>query len=313
MRIETRFAWTMGFFCCLSVLVAGYISYRLEFRQAQEDINLKADMLLQTALAVRGYTVDEVAPALQGMQDGKFHAAQVPSFAAQGAMRRVAQKFPDYAYRESSLNPTNPNDRANDWEVGLWREFQADEKLTELSGETGTGKDQRFYLARPIRMDSPACLQCHSTAAAAPASMIAKYGPVNGFGWKMGDVVGLQLMKVPTAPARDTAFKSVLTTIGSLACMFVLSAAAFLLLLRRHVTMPLETLTRAAQAASLDDRSGDAVLETVGGPFGDLQKAIVRLRTSVDRALRLFERAPDPQRAAAPPAFPVEAKLRDPG
>lgn len=302
MRIETRFAWIIGFCFCLSVSVAGYISYTLEFRQAQEDIKLKADMLLETALAVRAYTVDEVAPALRGVQDGNFHAAQVPSFAAQSTMLRLAQKFPDYAYREISLNPTNQNDRANDWEVGLRRAFQADEKLSELAGETGSGKEQRFYLARPIRMSSPACLQCHSTAAAAPATMVARYGPVNGFGWKMGDVVGLQLMKVPTAPARNKAFSSVLATIGSLTCMSVLSAAIILLLLRRHVTKPLELLTRSTHAASLDERSDDAALALVGGPFGELQQAITRLRTSVDRALRLFERTPDRQRGSAPPA-----------
>jgi protein-histidine pros-kinase len=293
MRIETRFAWIIGFCFCLSVSVAGYISYTLEFRQAQDDIKLKADMLLETALAVRAYTADEVAPALRVTQDSSFHAAQVPSFAAQNIMLRLAKQFPGYVYRESALNPTNQNDRASDWEVGLWRSFQADGKLAELAGETGNGHDQRFYLARPIRMGSPACLQCHSTAAAAPATMVAKYGPTNGFGWKMGDVVGLQLMTVPTAPARSTALRSVLAMIGSLTSMFVLSAAVFLLLLRRHVTTPLESLTRAAHAASLNEHSDGAVLAPVGGQFGDLEQAITRLRTSVDRALRLFERASD--------------------
>ncbi|MDD2882515.1 MAG: DUF3365 domain-containing protein [Rhodoferax sp.] len=304
MRIETRFAWIIGFCFCFGVSVAGYISYKLESRQAHDEIKLKANMLLEAALAVRAYTGNDVAPVLQTLQDNDFHAAQVPSFAAQNTMARLAQKFPDYKYRESSLNPTNLNDRASDWEVGLLREFQADAKLLELDGEIGSGKNQRFYLARPIRMSSSACMQCHSTAAAAPVAMVAKYGPVNGFGWKMGDVVGLQLMEVPTAPAREKAFNSVLVTIGSLTCVFVLSAAVFLLLLRRHVTDPLEMLTRVAHAASLDERGGSASLAMVGGQFGDLQQAIVRLRTSVDRAMRLFERGPDPARALTPPAAP---------
>lgn len=301
MRIETRFAYILGFCFCFGVSIAGYISYQLESRQAHEEIKLKANMLLETALAVRAYTVDEVAPVLRTLSDNNFHPAQVPSFAAQSTMARLAQKFPDYKYRESSINPTNQNDRASDWEVGLRREFQANEKLTELAGETGSGKSQSFYLAKPIRMGSPACLQCHSTAAAAPAAMVAKYGPVNGFDWKMGDVVGLQLIEVPIAPAREKAFNSVLVTIGSLTCVFVLSAAVFLLLLRRHVTDPLEMLTRAAHAASLDERSGGTSQTAMGGQFGDLQQAIARLRTSVQQALRLFERGPDPKRAQDPP------------
>ncbi len=308
MRIETRFACIIGFCFCLGVSVAGYISYNLESSQAREEIKQKATMLLETALAVRAYTVDEVAPVLQTLDDNQFHPAQVPSFAAQSTMARLAKKFPDYKYRESSLNPTNQNDRASDWEVGLRREFQADEKLTELMGEIGSGKNERFYLARPIRMGSPACLQCHSTAAAAPAAMVAKYGPVNGFGWKMGDVIALQLIEVPIAPAREKAFNSVLVTIGSLTCVFVLSAAVFLLLLRRHVTDPLEMLTRAAHAASLDERSGGPSQAAMGGQFGDLQQAIARLRTSVNQAMRLFERGADPK----PPLTPPEATASKP-
>jgi len=307
MRIETRFAWILAFCFCLGVTIAGYISYRLEARQASDEIKLKADILLETALAMRAYTVDEVAPVMRTMQGSEqFHAPQVPSFAAQNAMRRLTQKFPEYKYRESALNPTNPQDRASDWEVGLLREFEADPKRQELIGEVGSGANQRFYVARPIRMNSPACMQCHSTPAAAPTAMLAKYGMANGFGWKMGEVVALQVVEVPTAPAREKAFNSVQVTIGSLSCVFVLSAAIFLLLLRRHVTHPLELLTRSAHANSLNSTASDTRLPiAVGGQFDELNQAIVRLRASVDRALHLFERVPP-----APPAPPSEAELR---
>ena len=42
-------------------------------------------------------------------------------------------------------------------------------------------------LARPLRVSSPACLACHSSAASAPPTMTAKYGTVNGFGWQLDD------------------------------------------------------------------------------------------------------------------------------
>lgn len=290
MRIETRFTWIIAFCFCFGVSIAGYISYKLEARHAYEEVKLKADMLLETALSVRAYTVDEVAPVLKTIKGDEFHASQVPSFAAQNTMHRLTQKFPDYTYRESSLNPTNLADRASDWEVGLLREFKQDGKRRELLGETGSGKDRHFYVARPIRMTSTACLQCHSTPDVAPPAMVAKYGPYNGFGWQMGDVIGLQLVEVPTAPTQAKAFNSVLVTIGSLTSVFVLTAVVFLLLLRRHVTHPLELLTRVAHAASVEQKAGDADFPSVGGQFGELHQAIVRLRSSVDRALMLFER-----------------------
>lgn len=303
MRIETRFAWIIAFCFFFGVSVAGYVSFKLETRQGSEEVRLKASMLLESGLAVRAYTSDAIAPILSALRDGDFHAAQVPSFAAQNVMRRLAEKFPDYRYRESSLNPTNLADRASDWEVGLLRAFSADDSRKELFGEIGSGKNQRFYLARPIRIASPACLQCHSTPAAAPAAMVAGYGSVNGFGWKMGEVVGLQIVEVPTEPTRVKTFNSVLVTVGSLTCVLVLSAVVFLLLLRRYVTRPLEILTRVAHQSSIEPRAGDGPFSGFGGQFGTLHQAIVRLRRSVDHALlKVFEReAPD-----SPPRDPRE-------
>lgn len=293
MRIETRFTWIIAFCFCLGVCIAGYVSYTLEVRQGAEEIRLKADMLLETGLAVRAYTADQIAPVLSAEQGDKFHSAQVPSFAAQDVMRRLAEKFPNYKYRESSLNPTNLGDRASDWEVGLLREFSADSNRKDLFGQAGSDKDRHFYLARPIRIHSAACLQCHSTPHAAPAAMIAKYGPVNGFGWKLGDVVGLQLVEVPTEPTRIKTVNSVLVTVGSLSCIFVLSGVVFLHLLKRYVTRPLESLTRVAHESSTEYPLGDKPFSDDGGQFGTLHQAIVRLRASVDHALtKVFERRP---------------------
>lgn len=293
MRLETRFTWIIAFCFCFGVSVSGYVSYKLESRQGFEDVKLKADMLLESGLAVRAYTAQNVAPILSSLPGTEFHAAQVPSYAAQNVMRRLAEKFPDYKYRESSLNPTNLSDRASDWEVGLLREFSADIKRKDSSGEIGQGADRHFYLARPIRIQSAACLQCHSTANAAPAAMLAKYGSANGFGWKMGDVVGLQLVEVPTGPTRTKTFNSVLVTVGSLACIFVLSAVVFLILLRRYVTHPLDMLTRAAHESSMHPQTDQPSLAALGGQFKTLHQAIVRLRTSVDHALvKVFEKRP---------------------
>lgn len=300
MRIETRFAWIIAFCFCFGVTVAGYISYRLEIRQAHEDIKQKADLLLETAMALRAFTSEELTPVLRSLSQTDFHAAQVPSFVAQTTLKRLNARFPEYRYRESALDPTNLNDRASDWEVGLLRQFRADPERQELVGEHGEGEQRRFYVARPIRIKSEACLQCHSTPAAAPAAMLAKYGSTHGFGWRLGEAVALQLVEVPTGPARQKAWSSVLVTVGSLACVFVLSAAVFLLLLRRHVTHPLEALTRAAHLESLHSESQGGQLPGVGGQFGELQAAIQRLKLSLDRALRLFEgqAPPAPRRAS---------------
>jgi hypothetical protein len=97
----------------------------------------------------------------------------------------------------------------------------------------------------------------------------------------------------------------------------VLAAAVMLLLLRRHVTSPLEALTRVALATSLDKpldkMQDDPPLPPGHGQFEELQRAIQRLKASMDHALRLIERrpaaSPGPAAGSAPapsPALPTD-------
>lgn len=289
MRIETRFAWIIAFCFILGLSIAGITSFRLESQQSKEEIKQKADLLLETALAVRSYTTEATAPMLHALAGNAFLVQQVPSFAALDTLGRLSAKYPEYRYRETSLNPTNVKDRANDWEVGLLRAFEADAKLAEQVGEVGEGDKRSYFVARPIRLTSTACLQCHSTPEVAPPGMVAKYGPINGFGWKMGEVVAMQVVEVPKAPSDRKAFNSVLVTVGSLTCVFLLSAVVFLVLLRRYVTRPLEMLTRVAHASSIAEPGSDAVPAVVEGQFVELRDAIVRLQMSMSHALHLFE------------------------
>lgn len=288
MRIEARFGLILAFCFALGVGIAGYISFTLEFRQAQEEMQEKASVLLTIALSVRRYTAQEVAPLIKQLDDqAHFHPQSVPSYGAQKTLAGLQQEFPDYSYHERSLNPTNTADRAADWEVGLFRAFQENPARTELSGETGTATVKRFYVSRPLRLTDPACLECHSTPEAAPAAMIAKYGAANGFNWQLGDVIGIQLVEVPKSPIVTRALNGVLTTVGSLVCVFVLTTAIFLLLLRRYVTGPLETITGVAQSVSLNlgpapQRRG----RELDGQFHDLERSITRLKTSLDAATR---------------------------
>ncbi|MGI4765166.1 MAG: c-type heme family protein [Janthinobacterium lividum] len=287
MRIEYRFGLILAACFVFGVAVAGCISYTLEYRQAQAEVNEKSRVLLEMGLAMRSYTSQQIAPLVTELGFKEFHPQMVPSYGAQTTLATLRQRFPDFYYREASLNPTAIEDRATDWEVGLLRAFQTDPELKELSGETGRAEAQRFYIARPLKMPSADCLQCHSTPDVAPASMVAHYGN-NGFGWKMGDVIGIQLVEVPVVGPNAQALKGLLVTLGSLSCVLVLTFSIFLLLLRRYVTHPLETIIRNTRQTSLGGDELPRGTATLNGQFCDLEQSIKRLRLSLDEALRLF-------------------------
>ena len=134
---------------------------------------------------MRDYTAEDLQPLLEQhpQHKTKFLAETIPAFGAINTFNRLKQKYPDYSYREVSLNPTNPDDRATDWEADIlsFMRDHPDRKLIIGDRETPTGP--ALYLASAMTAD-PQCMECHSRPAAAPAAMIASYGPDHGFGWK---------------------------------------------------------------------------------------------------------------------------------
>ena len=73
--------------------------------------------MMAPAVAIRDYTDNEIAPLLADQIKSRFLPHTVPFCAAQTNMRELAKQFPDYTYKEAALNPTNPADKATDWEA----------------------------------------------------------------------------------------------------------------------------------------------------------------------------------------------------
>lgn len=134
------------------------------------------------------------------LADTDFHPQSVPAFAATESFNYLREKFPDYFYKEATLNPSNPRDRATDWEtdvVNLFRNGRARDEFINTRETPTTGTS--LFLARPIKVTNVSCLECHSTPDKAPPAMIQLYGPDNGFGWKMNEIIGAQIVSVPMA------------------------------------------------------------------------------------------------------------------
>jgi len=205
MKLLAKFSIIFVVVFGLGLSAAGYFSYSLLQKHAREQVEDRAKIMMETALAMRRYTVDQVKPALGKMTDDKaagapevFHPETVPAFAATEMFNYLREKYPDYAYKEAALNPTNPRDRAEDWEADIINNFRNHPDLKIFDGDRMTPMGKSLYLARPLR-PGPACMECHSTPAAAPAAMVAHYGPANGFDWKQDDVVAAQIVSVPAA------------------------------------------------------------------------------------------------------------------
>lgn len=235
-----------------------YYSGHLE-RQALDEVRHNSDLMMETALAIRGYTTDQVKPHLDPLLAEKFLPQTVPAFAATETLRRLSDKYQGYVYKEAVLNPTNPRDRATDWEAKLIDSFRSDAAKQELTGVHGEGINRAVYIARPITIKNQACLACHSDPTVAPPSMLKVYGDKNGFGWKMGETVGMQIVKVPMLYPLERARQSFNTFIWSLVAIFGLAFIVLNAALSLLVIEPMARVNRKLEDLATKDFLTDLV------------------------------------------------------
>ena len=160
----------------LGLLASGYLSYTLLERNAREEVGQHAGLMMEAALAIRSYTIEQVRPQLDLQLMRVFLPQSVPAYAATETLNALRKKYTDYTYKEATINPTNPRNRAGDWENDVIRIFRDKPETGEVVGERDTPTGRALYIARPIQIKNPACLACHSTPEAAPPTMIKLYG-----------------------------------------------------------------------------------------------------------------------------------------
>src|SRR5262249_23135669 len=115
------------------------------------------------------------------------------------------------------------------------------------------GNQEMFYVARPLRVASQSCLQCHSTPSAAPPSMLAVYGSDHGFGWTLNEIVTAQVMYVPASDVFGAARRSLVIVMAIFVVVFALTIILINTLLRRLVVGPVSKMALLAQRVSADE------------------------------------------------------------
>jgi methyl-accepting chemotaxis protein len=256
-------------------------------RLAKDEVMQLSRIMMIESSGARSYTSSEIEPILrQNMRP--FHPQAVSSYAAKRTFATVHNTFPDYAYREAALNPTNLEDRAADWEADMINAFRQNADKTEIITQRDTPTGTILYMAHPL-VAKPACLECHSTPDKAPKSMIALYGTQNGFGWKANDVIGAQIISVPMAAARGRANRVRALFIVPFTLVFAVLCVALNVLLHLLILKPTEKMTQQAEAVSLGDLEAPEYVKPGKDQIARLSQAFNRMRRSLHEAMRLLD------------------------
>jgi protein-histidine pros-kinase len=288
MKLIVKFNLVFLLIFAAGLSVAAYISRDLLERNARDEVLQNARIMMEAALATRTYTSNQVRPLLETQMKYEFRPQSVPAFAATEQLNDLRKKFADYSYKEATLNPTNPRDRVTDWEGDIVNQLRQNPERQEIIGERETLTGRALYLARPIQIKSEACLTCHSTVDAAPKTMIDLYGPANGFGWKLNEVVGAQIVSVPmTLPIKrsEDTFRVFMI---SLTAVFAFIFVALNLMLYTIVIRPVVKLSQVADQVSLGQLDATGFAVKGKDEIAALAGSFERMRTSLVQAMKML-------------------------
>lgn len=254
---------------------------------AREEVLQSSRIMMESAAGARKYTSEQIAPILKPEIGQHFYPQSVSAYAAKRSFDVIHAKFPDYMYREAALNPTNPQDRATDWEADIINDFRAHPEKKEISFQRLSPDGPLLELARPL-VNKPACLECHDTAANAPKSMVALYGTQNGFGWKPGEIIAAQIVSVPMSASAVRAEQIrrmfLFPFLGFLVLLFV----SVNVLLHFVVVRPMDKIAKSAEAISMGKIDTPEYQYRGRDQIGRLSASFNRMHRSLVEALRML-------------------------
>jgi HAMP domain-containing protein len=266
-----------------------YYANDLLQQNARAEIRENARIMMASALAVRRYTSTQINPLLKTQMRYQFLPQRIPSYSAVEYFNNLRKDFPDYLYKEATTNPTNLRDRADDWENDIISYFRANPNAKELIGERDGPAGRMMYLAKPLRLTDPTCLECHSSVEAAPPTMVEKYGPKNGFNWQLNDVVTAQIVSVPyTLPLQraNAALTSFVYLLSGLFLFFFITVNVLVvtLVLRR-----VRKLGEIADKVSMGDMDAPEFSAKGHDEIAALGQSFNRMRRSLVEALNMLQ------------------------
>jgi HAMP domain-containing protein len=290
MKLLTKFSLLFIVAAGAGLTLAAYITYTYLQRNAREEVIQQARLMMETSRASRTYTSQQLVPLLKEVQDRDrvFLPQTVPGYAATESFSYLRKTYPDYTYKEATLNPTNLRDRAVEWEADIVNNFRNNPSVKEASGERQSSLGRSLFFARPIVADPP-CLECHSTPRAAPAAMIRRYGSSNGFGWKSGEIIGAQVVSVPMSVPIAIADNTFRTILLYMAGTFVLTLLVLDLVIAMIVARPVSRLSQIADEISQGNLDISGAEVSGSREISTLAAAFERMRLSLVKAMRMLE------------------------
>ena len=119
--------------------------------------------------------------------------------------------------------------------------------------------------------------------------MIKLYGEHNGFGWKLDEVIGSQIVSVPLSVPLAKARNEFMIFMGSLIAIFLVIFVAINIMLNRLIIKRVREMAHISDEVSTGHDDVPAFNDTGKDEISDLSKSFNRMRRSLEKAMKMLE------------------------
>ena len=301
-KIGLKLNLLLGAILIAIILATSLVLSKILESYAEKVVADKALLLIETMNSVRQYTSSQINPELASRLENEelFIPQTVPAYSAREVFENLRDKdrYNQFFYKEATLNPTNLRDKADKFETEIVRSFRQEIEpgSTDMSEVQKYGfrtipGGKLFYIARPIAIKNESCLRCHSVPANAPASQIKTYGNKGGFGWKMNEIIGAQIVSVPASQVVKEAKDLRWLVVGRVFLFLLIGIVLLNIFLKFTITNPINKISSLSRNLSTGDFSVEFEHRS-NDEIGILSRSLNRLKVSLKMAMDMIESKP---------------------
>jgi len=291
LSISKRFSLILLIIFIVTLPLITSVMYYFFRENAIREVADKALLTMHSMESLRKYVGKELRPTINKELPKKFVLEGESGFYI---LRKVSYNLgevqPNYLYKQASSNPLVPENKADYYEEWFLTQFRENSKLKELTGLRTDKKEPLYYIARPVRVDRPDCMRCHSDPATAPKEQTGKYGTTTGYNYVMDSVVGSNIIYVPASVPIAIATKSTMMVAIVFTGLFFVLFAVINILIRKSIIYPIESFVKTAEQVSKGQFDNKFEVKTED-ELKTLADAFTRLKTSIIMLMDMMKKA----------------------
>jgi len=288
MSIRVRFILIIGVISLIAATLFAFLSYRFTVNNALEEAKKKGNIVFTFIESSRKFFRDQQRPLVMDIvEKDRFYPTLMSGFAfTRGVWDEFAQELPDYRFKQATIDPLYPPNKADAQELDIIAEFAANKGMKTKEGIMEKEGERFFYFARPVKVGK-GCLRCHGNPDDAPRDQVEIYGQTNGYNWQEGATVASFITYVPIHAAMEEAKKSAITLFLFGLLGITLLVVVIWIFFNRSLVKPITMLEARTTEISLGKNLEEKVDHPSNDEIGSLARAIDRMRIST---MKLLER-----------------------